>query len=91
MRSIASLPNRSSDLRNIACSIAIVQFLGAKVLLFLGLLLIRSVFLYLFSFIFNLFEAFNDVLNVGLVSIIFDGDSLGLAGIQKAMRRTQKP
>ena len=49
----------------------------SKVLLFLGLLLLCSLFLYLFGLVFYLLEAFDDILNVGLVGIILDGDSLG--------------
>ena len=51
--------------------------MGAEILLFYGLLLVCSFLLYLRSIVLNLLEAFDDVRNVGLVSVILDGDSLG--------------
>ena len=51
---------------------------GNAVLLFLRLLFLSSFFLYLFGLVFYLFESLDNVLDVGLVGIILDGDSLGL-------------
>jgi hypothetical protein len=42
MQPIASSPNRSSALRNIACSIAIVQILGTKVQLYFEIAMRRT-------------------------------------------------
>ena len=44
----------------------------------LGLLLFCSLFLYLSGFVFYLLKAVDDVLNIGFVGIILDGDCLGL-------------
>ena len=50
--------------------------LAAKVLLFLGLLVLCSFFLYLLSLIFYLFETFDNILDISFIGIILDGDSL---------------